>query len=554
MQRPGRSSGSALWRVPALVGMGAALLSLTVGHALALREDEQMDLIAGSGARRIRSEVRAGLEARMHALSMLAREWQDRFLPMRGAWESDVRLILSQSAGLESIAWLEPEGAVSWLYPPEAGSPPVDVEALRAGAAKGSAIAGPVLAPEGGPRLLILSPLIESGSHEGWLCGTYRSRDLLGEILSSVDPSFAVRVRAGDTELFRGDEFPAARQERSSRTETLALPGGVELRIEVEPSQEMLAAGRSFLPTVTLVGGLAMSLLLGLALGLGNVASARARALGLEIGEHQRAEEEIRRLNRELEERVRQRTAELSRSNEGLKQFASFLSHELRQPVGAQAIWAELLETECARSLGEEGRGYVERIRACARRMSELISAQLALAAASTAELESERTDLEAVLREVVSDLKMSLDAVGASVRVGPLPVVLGDSRQLYQLFRNLLDNAIKYRRPDVALEVAIRRGAPEPGSPQRLEIVVEDNGGGFSDEESLRIFDPAERLDRDDGEGHGLGLALCRRIVDRHGGELRAEGMPGRGARFHIALPVRRLADAPASDAAPCR
>ncbi len=372
---------------------------------------------------------------------------------------------------------------------------------------------------------------------------TLPSHCVLGDILSSADASFAVRVSLGNTELFQEAQRPAAGRAELSRQADLDLPGGLVLRIGVEPSGELLAAGRSVLPAVTLAGGIAMSLLLTLALGLRNVASARARALELEIREHERAEREVRRLNLELEERVRLRTAELSRSNEDLKQFASFLSHELRQPVGAQQIWADLLETEYARALGDQGRRYVEEIQSCAARMSELISAQLALSAASTAELENERTDLDVVLRDVVSDLKMSLDAAGGVVRVDPLPVILGDPRQLYQLFRNLLDNAIKYRRPEVEPEVSIRQVPPEREPGGRTEIVVEDNGRGFAPDAAERIFDPAERLDRDASDGHGLGLALCRRIVERHGGELRAEGMPGRGARFRISLPAERVA-----------
>ncbi len=527
------------------MGLGSALLSALVGHALALREVDQLGLVAESGARRVRSELSTGLNARAHALSILAREWQDRFLPMRGAWESDVRLILSQSPGLESIAWVEPAGDVSWVYPPDARTRPLELDALRA---EGSAlerpvVAGVVQAPEGGARLQILAPLIESDQHEGWLSGTYRSRDLLADILSSVDASFAVRISAGDTELFQDGQRPSAGRTRLSRQADLALPGGLVLGIGVEPTGELLAAGRSVLPVATLAGGIGMSLLLTLALGLRNVASARARALELEIGEHERAEQEVRRLNLELEERVRLRTAELSRSNEDLKQFASFLSHELRQPVGAQEIWADLLETEYAQALGDQGRRYVEEIRSCAAKISELISAQLELSAASTAELQNERTDLDAVLREVISDLKRNLDAVGGVVRVGPLPVILGDPRQVYQLFRNLLDNAIKYRRPEVELEVSVRQAASEGEHDGRIEIVVEDNGRGFAPDAAERIFDPAERLDRDASEGHGLGLALCRRIVERHGGGLRAEGAPGRGARFHISLPAERAA-----------
>src|SRR5262245_33231508 len=255
-RRIGRDAPFGHWRMPVVVGLGTALLSALVGHALALREVDQLGLVAESGARRVRSELRAGLNARMHALSILAREWQDRFLPMRGAWESDVRLILSQSPGLESIAWLEPGGEVSWVYPPDARIGPLELELLRAGgsAAERPMVAGVAQAAEGGPRLQILAPLIESDQPKGWLSGTYRSRDLLADILSSVDASFAVRVSLGNTELFQEGKGPPAGRAGLSRQADLDLPGGLVLKIGVEPVGELLAAGRSMLPAVTLAG------------------------------------------------------------------------------------------------------------------------------------------------------------------------------------------------------------------------------------------------------------------------------------------------------------
>jgi signal transduction histidine kinase len=119
-------------------------------------------------------------------------------------------------------------------------------------------------------------------------------------------------------------------------------------------------------------------------------------------------------------------------------------------------------------------------------------------------------------------------------VHVAALPAVRGDARQLYQLFRNLLENAIKYRRAGVQTEISISASGDE--------IWVEDNGRGFGHEDAERIFEPTERLDPHATDGQGLGLALCKTIVQRHGGDLRAEGRPGQGATFRIALPQDRI------------
>src|SRR5207247_8306815 len=155
-----------MWRELLLAGHAAAAISLLVGEAVATREREQFAVLVETSARKLRAEISAELDARMHALSILAREWQDRLLPRRGDWESDVRLILSQSSGLQSIAWVDASGQHSWAYPPEAEMPAGDVDKLRAGgtALRRAAVIGPVVPDDGEPRLRILAPPRGRGS------------------------------------------------------------------------------------------------------------------------------------------------------------------------------------------------------------------------------------------------------------------------------------------------------------------------------------------------------------------------------------------------------
>jgi signal transduction histidine kinase len=296
----------------------------------------------------------------------------------------------------------------------------------------------------------------------------------------------------------------------------------------VQPSPEMV---RSALPRIVAAGGLVASLLLTLALGMGSIAMARAAALRDEMAERQRAHEEIRRLNVELEDRVRARTTELSKRNEDLRRFASFLSHELRQPLGTLAIWAELLETRHGATLDAEARRYLAEIRANAKRLGDQIEAQLA---ASSQEPKVEATDLVRVIREVAGTLKPALEAADASLELDELPILRVEAQQIRQLFCNLLENAVKYRRPDVPLRIGIRYESGDP-----IEIRVEDNGRGFPPVQAERLFAVGERLAPPGVEGHGLGLAICRRILERHGGTLHAEGRPERGATFRLRWPA---------------
>lgn len=533
-----------------LVGLATAALASVVAMALVAREEQQFRLLVESGARRVRSEIRAGLNARTYALSILVSEWEDRFLPLREGWESDVRLALSQSPGLESIAWVDDSGELSWIYPADAAVPALDVDALRAEgtALRRSVVRGPFDAGDGQPRLCIVAPLREGEERGGWLAASYRSQELLSDILGSIDTSHAVSVSVGGVELFReGAAAPGPEGPPAWKITDFVVPGGLEFQIAVEPSSEMVSASRSPLPSVTRAGGFALSVLIALSLGLRNLASMRARALEAEIDERVRAEAEVRRLAAELEVRVEQRTAELSRSNEGLQQFASFLSHELRQPLGAQRIWLELLESESGADLSEKGRAQLASLRRSVQTMSDLITAQLELSSSRAAsEPPRDRVALESVVADACTGLAAELEVVGAKLQVGELPTVFGDAGQLRQLFRNLLENALKYRRDGVAPEIAVSCQRLAAGEGGGVEIRVADNGCGFPPEDAERIFEPRQRAACNGAEGQGLGLAICRSIVVHHGGRLWAEGRPGEGARFRISLPPGRLASAP--------
>jgi signal transduction histidine kinase len=242
----------------------------------------------------------------------------------------------------------------------------------------------------------------------------------------------------------------------------------------------------------------------------------------------------VRRLNRELEGRVAWRTAELQQKNDELKSFAAFLSHELRQPIAAQALWAELLESDHASALGEQGRECVREIRRHVKRAGDLIGAQLAIADVGSAPMEIRIVDLAEVLDELQRELKPDLDAVQASIQWSELPTVEGDRRHLHQLFRNLVENSIKFRRPEAAPQIHVSGTGSDGG----VEILYCDNGRGFDGDGAKRIFGEFERLDRSRSDGLGLGLAVCRRIVERHGGTIEAQGDAGRGASFRLLFP----------------
>ncbi|MGE5464872.1 MAG: PAS domain S-box protein [Syntrophothermus sp.] len=225
----------------------------------------------------------------------------------------------------------------------------------------------------------------------------------------------------------------------------------------------------------------------------------------------------------------------LERSNRELEQFAFMASHDLQEPLRKIEMFGDLL-LERARSLNESERNYVERMRSAAGRMRAMIEGLLQISRVATQGKPFVRVNLSKVIGEVLSDFESQIQRSGANVDLYILPVITGDPLQLRQLMQNLIGNALKYHQPGKPPEVKIF--AHQVG--EKVQIHVVDKGIGFDQEDADRIFEPFQRLvGRSQYEGSGIGLAICRRIVERHGGEIAAISERGIGTSFIITLPI---------------
>jgi PAS domain S-box-containing protein len=253
---------------------------------------------------------------------------------------------------------------------------------------------------------------------------------------------------------------------------------------------------------------------------------------------------------RQAEEKLRAYAAQLQRSNRELEEFASVASHDLQEPLRKIQAFGDRLQAKCGPALGEQGRDYLARMLDAAGRMRTLIDDLLAFSRLTIQARPSTRVDLGGVAREVVADLEGRLQQTGGRVDIDKLPAVDADPTQMRQLLQNLIGNALKFHREGVPPVVNVRghvrpgdggrRGAaPEAGL---CEIRVEDNGIGFDEKYLDRIFNVFQRLHgRSAYEGTGMGLAICRKIAERHGGAITARSTPGHGATFVVTLPCEQ-------------
>jgi PAS domain S-box-containing protein len=315
------------------------------------------------------------------------------------------------------------------------------------------------------------------------------------------------------------DLFPADIADAFRANDLRALAGGVPVQIEEEaPADEGMRTYVTVKFPLTDTAGHSYAIC----------------GISTDITDRKRAEQEVRRLNEELEMRVRQRTAELEASTRELDAFAYSVSHDLRAPLRSLEGFSQVLLEDYAAGLDEQGREYLQRIQANVGRMAQMIDDLLHLSRATRVELRRDRADLTALADEVIADLRAANPDRHIDVSIADSLVAPGDPDLIRLVLQNLLGNAWKFtaQRPGAAISVTA-------GQQDGVEVfMVQDNGAGFDMRYADKLFSPFQRLhSTTEFEGTGIGLAIVQRIVTRHGGQIRANGVPGQGATFRFSL-----------------
>ena len=260
-----------------------------------------------------------------------------------------------------------------------------------------------------------------------------------------------------------------------------------------------------------------------------------------DITERKNAEESLREAHNKLELKVQERTAklniivdELKRSNEELKQFAYVTSHDLQEPLRTISSFTQLLKKRYENKLDEDADEFIDYIVDGANRMQIMIKALLDYSRVNTRSIEFKPSNFEEILDQTLNSLKIAIDESEAIITIDSLPTLMADDKQMIQLFQNLISNAIKFRKENENVKIYISCKKVS----NNYIFSVSDNGIGIELQFKDRIFEVFQRLHtRDEYSGTGIGLAICKKIVERHGGQIWVESEYGEGSTFYFTI-----------------
>lgn len=518
-----------------------AALSLVAWQSALQRERDRILRLVDAEADSVAAHVRTRLEETRDGLDRTTVRWigLTRLSETMAQVESAVLL---RTPAVDRVLWLSPEGELLWSIGASGieSTPVVDgwvianAASLRPGTGLSSVRMMAITeGPGGDPVLPARVPVVLDSGVAGVMVSLYGAESFAQAVTAGLGNDYAMAIGSSTERFFVRDGDPNGSMSSWVRRRGVDLQG-VELTIDIWPTPPMLASLRSALPITVLIGGLAFAALLGAGVRLGQAEGLRAKQAEM-ITEVERESDARKRAEEALEQRARA----LERSNADLVRFAHVISHDLREPLNVVDMHLQLLLEQNPEGLAER---HLKPARRAATRMTSMLEGLLRYAKVGGSD-EVENVDTSEVVQTALANLEATIHNSGARIEVGSMPHIRGNRDHLALLFQNLIGNAIRHRG-EVAPRITV---AGERQSSHWL-FRVRDNGPGVTPEQAAQIF--GLFTSAGGRAGSGIGLAICRRVVESHGGRIWVQSPPGPGATFVFTWPLEPLTSAqPASD-----
>ncbi len=522
--------------LPVLVVAGLAALTVVAWQSALDGERERVFRLIDAEADSVAAHVRTRLEDTRDGLDRTTVRWigLTRLSETMAQVESAVLL---RTPAVDRVLWLSPRAELLWSINADGAesTPLVEGWVIKHAASwrPGSRLSAVRMmavteGPSGDPVVPVRVPVVlETGAAGAMIC-VYDASAFAQAATAGLGNDYALAIGSADNRFFVRDGDPNGSMSEWVRRRDVEFQG-VQLAIDVWPTPPTLASLRSALPTTVLIGGLAFAMLLGSAVRLGQAEGLRTKQAEMIAEVEREADARLR-----AEEALEQRARALERSNADLVRFAHVISHDLREPLNVVDMHLQLLSEQNLEGLPER---HLKPARRASARMAAMLEGLLRYAKVGGSD-ELENVDTSEVVRTALANLEATIRDSGAQVEVGPMPHIQGNRDHLTLLFQNLIGNAIRHRgEAEPRITVAGERQS------SHWLFRVRDNGPGVSAEQAGQIF--GLFTSAGGSVGSGIGLAICRRVVESHGGRIWVQSPPGPGATFVFTWPLEPVTTA---------